>query len=206
MFCPHERLAPFNICGLQKLLKQSKQLNLPQLFQQVVVGNRRQSLYLVTHHEQRSNALDFCTSSFTTQVARCPSEAERMMCSRHMRNAASQMEMRYCLEKLLSKGNPSGPVKVTLQVTFATIHTTRAQSQLLVPRGSFWFCVAISALARGHFDVFVAATLLWCFCCIHFCFDVVVVDRRPCAMCSHPRSFSSLRLSSASGSHAHAVR
>ena len=99
LFCPHERFAPFNIGSLQKFLNRSKQLNLPQLFQQVVVGNRRQSLYLVTHHEQRSNALDFCTSSFTTQVARCPSESQRMMCSKHMRNAASQMERRYCLEQ-----------------------------------------------------------------------------------------------------------
>jgi hypothetical protein len=84
-------------------------------------------LYLVAHHEQR-NALDFCTSSFTTQVARCPSEAQRMLCSKHMRNTASQMEMRYYLEKLLSKGNPSGPVNVRLHVSFATIHTTRACS------------------------------------------------------------------------------
>ena len=99
LFCPHERFAPFNICGLQKFLNRSKQLNLPQLFQQVVVGNRRQSLYLVTHHEQRSNALVFCTSSLTTQVARCLSESQRMMCSKHTRNAASQMEMRYCLEQ-----------------------------------------------------------------------------------------------------------
>jgi hypothetical protein len=43
-------------------------LNPLQLFQQVVERNRRQSLYLVTPHEQRSDALDFCTSSFTTQV------------------------------------------------------------------------------------------------------------------------------------------
>jgi hypothetical protein len=40
-----------------------------QLFQQIALGNTRQSLYLVTPHEQRSAALDFCTSSFTTQVA-----------------------------------------------------------------------------------------------------------------------------------------
>jgi hypothetical protein len=78
---------------------------LSQLFQQVFVKNRRQSLYLVTHHEQRSDALDFCTSSFSTQVV------QRAVFSRFY-VTLSQLEMRYCLRKLLSTGNPSGPVKV----------------------------------------------------------------------------------------------
>ena len=118
IFCFRVRLhcAHVCVCLLICLLLLLSYRHVLQLFQQVALGHRTQSLYLVTPHEQRSDALDFCTSSFTTQVchsAHCHASAA---CTIALPIAhvylASQLEMRFCLKKLLSKGNPSGPVKV----------------------------------------------------------------------------------------------